>query len=114
MSLKRLGNVFFAVEDLDAAATFYGDVLGLPVKFRDGDRWMAFDASGTTLALAGPPTYPSPPPAPWSASRSPTSTSGSPRRGPAGSTPVPCSRIPTSAASSSGIRRETFSRSTRR
>lgn len=58
MSVKRLGNVFFAVEDLDAAATFYADVLGLPVKFRDGDRWIAFDAGGTTLALAGPPEAP--------------------------------------------------------
>jgi catechol 2,3-dioxygenase-like lactoylglutathione lyase family enzyme len=55
MSVKRVGNVFFAVDDLDAAASFYADVLGLPVKFRDGDRWMAFDAGGTTLALAGPP-----------------------------------------------------------
>jgi catechol 2,3-dioxygenase-like lactoylglutathione lyase family enzyme len=58
MSVERLGNVFFAVEDLEAAATFYADVLGLPVKFRDGDRWMAFDAGGTTLALAGPPEDP--------------------------------------------------------
>jgi catechol 2,3-dioxygenase-like lactoylglutathione lyase family enzyme len=58
MSVKRLGNVFFAVEDLDAAAAFYADVLKLPVKFRDGDRWMAFDAGGTTLALAGPPEDP--------------------------------------------------------
>lgn len=58
MAIKRLGNVFYAVEDLDAAATFYADVLGLPVKFRDGDRWMAFDAGGTTLALAGPPEDP--------------------------------------------------------
>jgi catechol 2,3-dioxygenase-like lactoylglutathione lyase family enzyme len=58
VTVKRLGSVFYAVEDLDAAATFYADVLGLPVKFRDGDRWMAFDAGGTTLALAGPPGDP--------------------------------------------------------
>jgi catechol 2,3-dioxygenase-like lactoylglutathione lyase family enzyme len=55
VSVKRVGNVFYAVSDLDAAARFYEDVLGLPVKFRDGDRWIAFDAGGTTLALAGPP-----------------------------------------------------------
>jgi predicted enzyme related to lactoylglutathione lyase len=46
----RLGNVFIPVKDLDEAIAFYG----LPVKFRDGDRFAALDAGGTTLALAGP------------------------------------------------------------
>lgn len=40
------------VHDLDAAVAFYRDVLGLPVKFRDGDRYCAIDAGGFTLGLA--------------------------------------------------------------
>ncbi len=40
------------VEDLDAAVAFYRDVLGLPVKFRDGGRYCALDAGGYTLGLA--------------------------------------------------------------
>lgn len=46
----RLGNVLVPVDDLDQAIAFYG----LPVKFRDGDRFAALDAGGTTIALAGP------------------------------------------------------------
>lgn len=38
------------VADLDQAIAFYG----LPVKFRDGDRFAALDGGGVTLALAGP------------------------------------------------------------
>jgi predicted enzyme related to lactoylglutathione lyase len=40
------------VNDLDAAARFYREVLGLPVKFRDGERYCAIDAGGYTLGLA--------------------------------------------------------------
>ena len=40
------------VDDLDAAVAFYHDTLGLPVKFRDGDRYCAIDAGGFTLGLA--------------------------------------------------------------
>jgi predicted enzyme related to lactoylglutathione lyase len=40
------------VEDLDAAVEFYRDVLGLPVKFRDGARYCAIDAGGYVLGLA--------------------------------------------------------------
>jgi len=39
------------VVDLDSAVAFYRDVLGLPVKFRDGDRYCALDAGGYTLGL---------------------------------------------------------------
>lgn len=46
----RLGNVLIPVTDLDEAIAFYG----LPVKFRDGDRFAALDAGGVTVALAGP------------------------------------------------------------
>ncbi|MFI6601317.1 VOC family protein [Nonomuraea sp. NPDC050536] len=46
----KLGNVFVPVDDLDKAIAFYG----LPVKFRDGDRFAALDGGGVTIALAGP------------------------------------------------------------
>lgn len=46
----RLGNVLIPVADLDQAIAFYG----LPVKFRDGDRFAALDGGGVTVALAGP------------------------------------------------------------
>lgn len=52
--IERIGNVFYVVEDMDAAVAFYGDRLGLPLKFRDGDRWATFDVGGATLALASP------------------------------------------------------------
>jgi catechol 2,3-dioxygenase-like lactoylglutathione lyase family enzyme len=51
--IERIGNVFYRVRDMDAAVHFYAEVLGLPLKFRDGDRWAAFDVSGVTLALEG-------------------------------------------------------------
>lgn len=46
----KLGNVLIPVADLDQAIAFYG----LPVKFRDGDRYAALDGGGVTVALAGP------------------------------------------------------------
>ena len=47
----KLGNVLIPVADLDEALAFYSDALGLPVKFRDGDRFAALDGGGTTVAL---------------------------------------------------------------
>jgi predicted enzyme related to lactoylglutathione lyase len=52
----RLRNVLCPVADLDEAIRFYRDALGLAVRFRDGDRFAALDATGdgagVTLALA--------------------------------------------------------------
>jgi catechol 2,3-dioxygenase-like lactoylglutathione lyase family enzyme len=50
--IRRIGNAFYEVHDMDRAVAFYQDVLGLRLKFRDGDRWAAFDVGGTTVALA--------------------------------------------------------------
>ena len=49
--VEKLGNVYFSLVDVEAAVHFYQDVLGLPLKLRDGDRWVAFDLGNTTLAL---------------------------------------------------------------
>jgi catechol 2,3-dioxygenase-like lactoylglutathione lyase family enzyme len=51
--IEKLGNVFYRVRDMDAAVAFYSQVLGLPLKFRDGNNWAAFDVAGMTLALEG-------------------------------------------------------------
>lgn len=53
VSIQRLGNVFYRTNDMDAAVRFYSEVLGFPIKLRDGDRWAAFDVGGTTLAVEG-------------------------------------------------------------
>ncbi|MFC4529662.1 VOC family protein [Sphaerisporangium dianthi] len=52
--VQKLGNVLVPVDDLGKALTFYVEVLGLTVKFRDGDRFAALDAGGVTIALAAP------------------------------------------------------------
>ncbi len=49
----ELRQVLLPSADLDAALAFY-EALGLPLKFRDGDRYAALDAGGATLALVGP------------------------------------------------------------
>lgn len=51
-SAMGLGNVFFSVEDVERSLMYYRDMLGLELKFRDGESWVAFDVSGTTIALA--------------------------------------------------------------
>ena len=56
--IQRIGNVYFPVQDVEAAVRFYQEVLGLTLKFRDGDRWVAFDVAGATLAVAGPEEVP--------------------------------------------------------
>jgi catechol 2,3-dioxygenase-like lactoylglutathione lyase family enzyme len=50
--IERIGNAFYRVRDMERAVAFYRDVLGLRLKFRDGDDWAAFDVGGSTLALS--------------------------------------------------------------
>ena len=50
--IKNIGMVIHPVENLDAAATFYSEGLGLQEAFRDGDRFCAFVVNGITIALA--------------------------------------------------------------
>jgi catechol 2,3-dioxygenase-like lactoylglutathione lyase family enzyme len=51
--IERVGNVFYRTLDMDAAVRFYTEVLGFGLKLRNADRWAAFDAGGTTLAIEG-------------------------------------------------------------
>ena len=50
--VQKLGMLIHPVDDLESAVAFYRDALELPLKFRDGDRFCAFDVGGVTLALA--------------------------------------------------------------
>lgn len=43
--------LLYPVADIDTALPFFTEALGLPVKFRDGDRYCALDAGALTLAL---------------------------------------------------------------
>jgi predicted enzyme related to lactoylglutathione lyase len=43
--------LLYPVTEIDTALPFFTQALGLPVKFRDGDRYCALDAGALTLAL---------------------------------------------------------------
>ncbi len=43
--------LLYPVADIDTALAFFTEGLGLPVKFRDGDRYCTLDAGALTLAL---------------------------------------------------------------
>ena len=53
MQVKKLRQVFIVAADLDAQVRFYGETLGLALQFRDGDRWVQFQAGDVSIALAG-------------------------------------------------------------
>lgn len=48
-----VGNVLYPTDDIEGAVAFYGGALGLPLKFRDGDRFAMLDGGGVSVALAG-------------------------------------------------------------
>ena len=45
--------VIIPVSDFERALTFYSDC-GLPLHFRDGDRWATFEPAAVSISLAGP------------------------------------------------------------
>ncbi len=52
MSDHDVRMIMLSTEDLDASIRFYTEVLGMPLKFRDGDHFAAVDGGSVTLALA--------------------------------------------------------------
>ena len=54
MAVKKFSSAYYVVNNMDQAVNFYQDILGLDVKFRDGDRWTQFDVNGVGVALADP------------------------------------------------------------
>lgn len=51
--LDRVDNAHYWTKDMDAAVSFYRDVLGLGMRMRAGEDWAEFDVGGTTVALHG-------------------------------------------------------------
>jgi catechol 2,3-dioxygenase-like lactoylglutathione lyase family enzyme len=47
---KKVDDVFFNVDDMEKAVSFYRDKLGLPVKYESAD-WVELDADNVTIAL---------------------------------------------------------------
>lgn len=60
MSDHEVRMIFLSTDDLDASIQFYTQVLGLPLKFRDGDHFAAIDGGSVTLALATSIDHPIP------------------------------------------------------
>jgi len=51
---KRLQNVFVVAQKPGELHAFYEKALGLPLKFRDEDRWIQYGVGNTSVALASP------------------------------------------------------------
>ncbi|GER15577.1 VOC family protein [Variovorax boronicumulans] len=49
---KRVQNVFVVAKEPASLNAFYEGALGLPMKFRDGDRWIQYGLGNTNVALA--------------------------------------------------------------
>lgn len=53
MTVGPLDHVYYWTADMDRAVTFYRDVLGLRLAFREGGQWAEFEAGPVRLALHG-------------------------------------------------------------
>jgi predicted enzyme related to lactoylglutathione lyase len=51
-SPQRVQNVFVVAKEPASLHAFYEGALGLPMKFRDGDRWIQYGVGNTNVALA--------------------------------------------------------------
>lgn len=60
MSEHDVRMVILSTEDLDESVRFYHEVLGMPLKFRDGDHFAALDGGSVTIALATALDHPIP------------------------------------------------------
>jgi predicted enzyme related to lactoylglutathione lyase len=58
LEITRVDYIRVPVDDIDAAAKFYGEILGLPRnEHLDHDDWIEFEASNVTLAVMTPATH---------------------------------------------------------
>ena len=60
MSDYQVKLIILSTDDLDDSITFYGETLGMGLKFRDGAHFAALDAGPVTLALATEVDHPIP------------------------------------------------------
>ncbi len=51
LSVKSLQCVYVSAVDFEDAVSFYQDVLGLNLKFQDGNLWAEFDVGGDIFAV---------------------------------------------------------------
>lgn len=52
MSEPQVRMIVLSTDDLEESIKFYTEVLGFPLKFRDGSHFAALDGGSVTLALA--------------------------------------------------------------
>lgn len=57
---RELKFIFLSTENIDDSVTFYTEVLGFELKFRDGTHFAALDSGPVTLALATAVDHPIP------------------------------------------------------
>lgn len=50
----KIQNVYQVSRDMSRALGFYRDVLGMKLKFQDGEKWAQLDANGARFAVASP------------------------------------------------------------
>jgi catechol 2,3-dioxygenase-like lactoylglutathione lyase family enzyme len=60
MSDQQVRMIVLSTDDLEESIRFYTEVLGFPLKFRDGDHFAALDGGSVTLALATALDHPIP------------------------------------------------------
>lgn len=60
MSEHQVKMIVLSTDDLDESIRFYGETLGMSLKFRDGAHFAALDGGPITLALATPVDHPIP------------------------------------------------------
>lgn len=58
--IERIHSTFYWAEHMDAAVSFYRDMLGLELRSRVGDDWAQFEIGGSTMALHGTRGAPTP------------------------------------------------------
>ena len=54
MPPSAVRSVYITVRDMDLMQAFYGEALGLPLAFRDHDKWCQFKAGPISFALSSP------------------------------------------------------------
>ena len=50
----KIQNVYQVTRDMGRSLGFYRDLLGMKMKFQDGEKWTQLDAQGARFALASP------------------------------------------------------------
>ena len=50
----KIQNVYQVTRDFGRSLGFYRDVLGMTLKFQDGEKWAQLDANGARFALSSP------------------------------------------------------------